>query len=104
MTYLEKFRSSKLNASLQRFLRVLQFLSPVISLALFASRLAKIYRLQHRLSHSNGAVAGILAAAILYTLAAMILQFLLKHGGPKILRWLFVIPLGITRSHPNDMR
>lgn len=91
MTYLEKFRSSKANSMLQRILRVFQFLSPVISLGLFASRLAKIARLQHRLSASNGAVAGILAAAIVYTFFVALLTFCLKHGGPKPLRWLLIL-------------
>ncbi|KAK4565745.1 hypothetical protein LTR86_003594 [Recurvomyces mirabilis] len=91
MTYLEKFRSSKANAALQKVLRVIQFLSPVISLGLFASRIAKIVRLGTQITHSNGAVLGILAAAVAYTLLAMILQFVVKHGGPKIFRWLMML-------------
>ncbi|TKA70345.1 hypothetical protein B0A55_07418 [Friedmanniomyces simplex] len=74
-----------------RILRVFQFLSPVISLGLFSSRLSKIARLSQRISKSNGAVEGILAAAVAYTLAVMLLTFLLKHGGPKPLRWLLML-------------
>ncbi|KAK5136368.1 hypothetical protein LTR08_003494 [Meristemomyces frigidus] len=90
MTYLQKFRSSKLNLWLQRVLRVLEFLSPVISLGFFASRLYKIHQLQHRLSTSNGAVAGILAAAIVYSLAALLVSLCIK-AGPKWLRWLLMV-------------
>ena len=90
MTYLERFRSSAINLWIQRFLRVLEFLSPVISLGFFASRLYKIHKLQQRLSTSNGAVAGILAAAILYSLCAMLISFCVK-GGPKWLRWLLMV-------------
>lgn len=91
MGLMTKFRSSKANLWWQRLLRVLQFLSPVISLGFFASRLYKIHRLQMQLSHSNGAVAGILAAAIIYSFIAMILSCLLKQGGPTPLRWMLVV-------------
>ncbi|ORY03033.1 hypothetical protein BCR34DRAFT_617886 [Clohesyomyces aquaticus] len=77
--------------------RVFQFLSAVISLGLFSFRLYKIYRLTNsvralrNISNGNGAVEGILAAAVLYTLIAMIMGLLLKGGGPKWLRWLWVV-------------
>lgn len=77
--------------------RVFQFLSAVISLGIFSSRLYKIYRLVNSIKTSVGvnrafgAVEGILAAAVLYTLLAMIMTFLLKGGGPKWLRWLWVL-------------
>ncbi|KAF2771307.1 hypothetical protein EJ03DRAFT_268790, partial [Teratosphaeria nubilosa] len=77
---------------LQRLLRILQFLSPLISLALFSSRLAKITRLTHRATKSQGAVEGILVAAVAYTLAVMILQFCIKRGAfPRLLRWIVMI-------------
>ena len=41
-------------------------------------------------SASNGAVEGILAAAVAYTLISMLLKFLLKSGGPKWLRLLWI--------------
>jgi cobalamin biosynthesis protein CobD/CbiB len=82
----ERFRESRANLLLQRILRFLQFISPIISIGLFASRLVKIVKQGGRLTTSNGAVAGILAAAILYTLIAMLLSCLLEHK-PKLIRW-----------------
>ena len=79
------------NHTFQRILRVLQFLSAIISLGLFSARLYKILRLAHRASTSNGAVEGILTAAVLYTLISMILRFILKSGGPKWLRWVWIL-------------
>ncbi|PBP28152.1 hypothetical protein BUE80_DR001053 [Diplocarpon rosae] len=75
----------------QRLLRVFQFLSAFISLILFSVRLRKIMTLTHRASTSNGAVEGILAAAVLYTLIAMALRFLIKGTGSNGLRFLFII-------------
>lgn len=79
------------NHLLQKILRVFQFLSSVISLGLFSARLYKIYRTVQRASASNGAVEGILAAAVAYTLISMIMKFVLKAGGPKWLRWVWII-------------
>ncbi|KAI6712524.1 hypothetical protein PZA11_003432 [Diplocarpon coronariae] len=76
---------------LQRLLRVFQFLSAFISLILFSVRLRKIITLSHHASTSNGAVEGILAAAVLYTLIAMVLRFLIKGTGSNVLRFLFII-------------
>lgn len=75
----------------QHLLRVLQFLSAAISLILFSIRLAKIMRLVHKASRSNGAVEGIIAAAVLYTLIAMALRLGLKAGGGNLLRILLII-------------
>jgi len=80
-----------------RFTRVLQFLSAVISLGIFSSRVYKVYRLvnsikaQHGINGSYGAVEGILAAAVLYTIIATLLMCLLRGGGPTWLRWLWVL-------------
>lgn len=80
-----------------RFTRVLQFLSAIISLAIFSSRFYKVYRLvntiktQRGVDGAYGAVEGILAAAVLYTILATLLQCCLRGGGPKILRWLLVL-------------
>jgi hypothetical protein len=87
----ERFRESRANLWFQRILRFIQFVSPVISIGLFASRLVKIVQKdptegRGRLTTSNGAVVGILAAAILYTLIAMILSCALEHK-PKLIRW-----------------
>ncbi|KAK0634487.1 hypothetical protein B0T17DRAFT_7756 [Bombardia bombarda] len=80
-----------------RLLRVLQFLSAVISLGIFSSRVVKVIRLvnsiktRRGINGEMGAVEGILAAAVLYTLIAMAMSFLLKGGGPRWLRWLWVL-------------
>ena len=91
MKFMQKFRESKANHILQRVLRVFQFLSSLISLALFSSRIAKIARLTRLISKANGAVEGILGAAVLYTLIVMLLTFLIKRGAPKFLRWLLML-------------
>ncbi|KAI0137078.1 hypothetical protein BJ170DRAFT_43145 [Xylariales sp. AK1849] len=91
MSYLQKFRSSRSNYWFQRILRIFQFLSSIISLGLFSSRLAKIIRLTRVASKSNGAVEGILAAAVLYTLVVMLLSFCLKRGASTPIRWLLVV-------------
>jgi len=87
----ERFRESRFNLWFQRILRFVQFVSPVISIGLFASRLVKIVQQdptegRGRLTASNGAVVGILAAAILYTLIAMLLGCFLERK-PKLIRW-----------------
>jgi hypothetical protein len=80
-----------------RFTRVLQFLSAVISLGIFSSRLYKVYRLvnsvktQRGVSGAFGAVEGILAAAVLYTILATLIQCIVKARGPRWLRWLWVL-------------
>jgi len=71
--------------------------SATVSLGVFSSRVYKVYRLinsikVHRgLSTAYGAVEGILAAAVLYTLLAVLISFLVKGGGPRWLRWLWVL-------------
>jgi hypothetical protein len=79
-----------------RFTRVLQFLSAIISLGIFSSRVYKVYRLvnsvkaQRGINGSTGAVEGILVAAVLYTIATL-LMCMLRGGGPTWLRWLWVL-------------
>jgi len=85
------YQRIRANHTIQKILRVLQFLSATISLGLFSSRLYKIIRLVRRASASNGAVEGILAAAVAYTLISMLLKFCLKNGGPKLLRLLWIV-------------
>ncbi|KAK0702263.1 hypothetical protein B0H67DRAFT_688017 [Lasiosphaeris hirsuta] len=93
----ERFKHSAVYRWLLRITRVFQFLSSVISLGIFSSRLAKVYRLinsiktRRGVNRSYGAVEGILAAAVLYTIIAMLTSMLLKGGGRKWLRWLWVI-------------
>jgi len=84
-------RSSGIHKLFQDILRALQFLSATTSLILFSLRIAKIIRLVHRASRSNGAVEGILAAAVLYTLVAMALQCLLRAGDGNSLRILLFV-------------
>ena len=82
-----------------RFTRVLQFLSAVISLGIFSSRMYKVYRLVNSIktrrgvNGSYGAVEGILAAAVLYTLIATLLGCIKKSSNPggRALRWLWVL-------------
>lgn len=93
----EKLKHSALYRTLLRLTRVLQFLSAVISLGIFSSRLYKVYRLVNSIktslgvSRAFGAVEGILAAAVLYTLITVLMTFIMKGGGPKWLRWLWVL-------------
>jgi hypothetical protein len=93
----ERLRHTALYRWWLRFTRLLQFLSAVISLAIFSSRIYKVYRLvnsfkaQRGLDHGSGAVEGILAAAVLYTMITIILTCLTKGGGPTWLRWLWVL-------------
>lgn len=93
----ESLKHSALYRWFLRLTRVLQFLSATISLGVFSSRAYKVYRLvnafkaRRGLSHSYGAVEGILAAAVLYTLITLIMTCIMKNRAPKWLRWLWVI-------------
>lgn len=88
-SFFNKIRASDI---FQRFMRVLQFLSSVISLILFSVRISKVHRLIGRTSAASGAVEGILAAAVLYTLATMLLKFIARNRGSSsnMLTWLLV--------------
>ncbi|OJD29671.1 uncharacterized protein BKCO1_7500010 [Diplodia corticola] len=93
----ERFKHGAFYRWFLRFTRLLQFLSAVISLGIFSSRVYKVYRLtnaikrRHGINHSFGAVEGILAAAVLYTLISTLLGCILKGRGAKWLRWLWVL-------------
>jgi hypothetical protein len=93
----DRLKHSALYRWVLRLTRVLQFISAIVSLGIFSARLRKVYRLVNTIktrqgvNSAYGAVEGILAAAVLYTLLAMLLTFLLKRGGPRWLRWLFVL-------------
>lgn len=93
----EKLKHSALYRWFLRFTRVLQFLSSIISLGIFSKRVYKVYRLvntieqRHGVNHSYGAVEGILAAAVLYTLISMLLSLILRGRGSKWLRRLWVL-------------
>ncbi|KAI1267015.1 hypothetical protein F5Y18DRAFT_354339 [Xylariaceae sp. FL1019] len=91
-SYLQGWRSSAMNRWGQRLLRVLQFLASTIALGFFCARLAKIANYTQRAYNTaDGAVEGILAAAVTYNLLAMFLSFLLYDGGPNTLRWLLTL-------------
>lgn len=93
----DKLKHSALYRWWLRFTRILQFLSAVISLGIFSSRVYKVYRLvnsfktQRGIPASMGAVEGILAAAVLYTVITTILMLILRGRGPTWLRWLYVL-------------
>jgi len=80
-----------------RLVRTLQLASSSASLAIFSSRVYKIYRLVNSIkirrgvNAATGAVEGILAAAVLYTLFATLMSLSLKGRGPRWLRWLWVL-------------
>lgn len=84
---------------LLRFTRLLQFISSVVSLGVFSSRVYKVYRLvnsvktRRGVNSSIGAVEGILAAAVLYTLITILLSCIKKSANPggRKLRWIWVL-------------
>ncbi|KAL1649768.1 hypothetical protein SLS61_006145 [Didymella pomorum] len=94
-----RLRNTAFYRILLRLTRVLQFISSVVSLGIFSQRLYKVYRLVNSIktrrgvNGSYGAVEGILAAAVLYTLITTIFGLVKKSANPggKALRWLWVL-------------
>jgi len=92
-----KLQHSPLYRWILRLARVLQLGSATASLAIFTSRFYKVYRLFNSIKTSRGvsgfygAVEGILAAAVLYTILATLMSLALKGGGARWLRWLWVL-------------
>lgn len=92
-------RTSAIYRLILRLIRILQFLSAVISLGLFSRRLAKVNNLVNRIKTRRGvngafgAVEGILAAATLYTLITMLLTLIKRSAntGGRMLRWIWVL-------------
>lgn len=84
---------------LLRLTRLLQLVSAVVSLGIFSQRLYKVYRLVNSIktrrgvNGAYGAVEGILAAAVLYTLITTLLSCIKKSSNPggRMLRWLWVL-------------
>ena len=82
-----------------RFTRFLQFVSSVVSLGIFSQRMYKVYRLVNSIktrrgvNGAYGAVEGILAAAVLYTLITTLFGCIKKSANPggRKLRWLWVL-------------
>lgn len=92
MGFMDSIKQSKLYRAWLKILRVLQLLSAAISLGIFSGRVYKVLKLYKRINAASGAVEGILAAAVAYTILATILQLCLRRAGShKIIRWLFIV-------------
>lgn len=79
------------NKTFQSVCRIMQMLSCTISLILFAIRLHRLAgHVVDLITASNGAVMGILAAAVVYSIAGIIIRMALKNGGPLYLRFVWV--------------
>lgn len=95
----DKLKNTSFYRWLLRLTRVLQFISSVVSLGIFSQRLYKVYRLvnsvktRRGVNGAYGAVEGILAAAVLYTLITMLFSCIKKSANPggRVLRWLWVL-------------
>jgi hypothetical protein len=95
----DKLKGGTFYRMLLRATRVLQFLSSVISLGIFSQRLYKVYRLVNSIktrrgvNGAYGAVEGILAAAVLYTLISTLFGCIKKSANPggRTLRWIWVL-------------
>ncbi|KAI0397803.1 hypothetical protein F5Y17DRAFT_413610 [Xylariaceae sp. FL0594] len=82
-----------------RFIRIIQFLASIVSLALFS----QYYRAHLELTPDVSAsadqpfrvVEGILVASVVYTLLGILLTAALRENGPVVLRWLW----GSDRYH-----
>jgi hypothetical protein len=66
------------------FLRTFQLLSALTSLILFSLRIRKIINLYGQASKSNGAVEGILSAAVAYALITMLMKFCMKRASSSL--------------------
>ncbi|KAI4697882.1 uncharacterized protein J4E84_001016 [Alternaria hordeiaustralica] len=95
----DKLKNTSFYRWFLRFTRLLQFISSVVSLGIFSQRLYKVYRLVNSvktyrgINGSYGAVEGILAAAVLYTLITILLSCIKKSANPggRVLRWIWVL-------------
>ncbi|OLN85091.1 hypothetical protein CCHL11_06278 [Colletotrichum chlorophyti] len=96
----ERLRHTALYRWFLRLTRFLQLVSSAVSLGIFSQRLYKVYRLVNSIktrrgvNGSYGAVEGILAAAVLYTLLTTLFGCLKRSsspGGARWLRWLWVL-------------
>jgi hypothetical protein len=95
----ESLKNTAFYRWLLRFTRFLQFVSSVISLGIFSQRFYKVYRLVNSIktrrgvNGAYGAVEGILAAAVLYTLITILLSCIKKSANPggRTLRWIWVL-------------
>lgn len=95
----DKLKGTAFYRWLLRLTRLLQFISAVVSLGIFSQRLYKVYRLvnsvkaRRGVNGAYGAVEGILAAAVLYTLINILFSCIKKSANPggRKLRWLWVL-------------
>ncbi|KAB2106015.1 hypothetical protein AG0111_0g6237 [Alternaria gaisen] len=95
----DKLKNTSFYRWLLRLTRVLQLVSSAVSLGIFSQRLYKVYRLvnsvktRRGVNGAYGAVEGILAAAVLYTLMTMLLSCIKKSANPggRTLRWIWVL-------------
>ncbi|KAH8645005.1 hypothetical protein IG631_02469 [Alternaria alternata] len=95
----DKLKNTSFYRWLLRLTRVLQLVSSAVSLGIFSQRLYKVYRLvnsvktRRGVNGAYGAVEGILAAAVLYTLITMLLSCIKKSANPggRTLRWIWVL-------------
>ncbi|KAF1946435.1 hypothetical protein EJ02DRAFT_336136 [Clathrospora elynae] len=95
----DKLKNAFFYRWLLRFTRWLQLISSVVSLGIFSSRFYKVYRLVNSIktrrgvNSAYGAVEGILAAAVLYTLISTLLGCIKKSSNPggRTLRWIWVL-------------
>lgn len=91
MAFLDSFRHSKFYPTFLRVLRFLQLASALSSLVVFSIRVRKILQLYKNLNTATGAVEGILAAAVAYTILTTAITFCLKSSrAPSFLRWLLI--------------
>ncbi len=69
-------------------IRLAQFLSAIIGLAMFAAYLASLIG---AISHANGASIGILSAAVVYTIISTLIICLVPYGSiiVKVALWIF---------------
>jgi hypothetical protein len=95
----DSLKGGKFYRMFLRFTRFLQFVSSVVSLGIFSQRFYKVYRLVNSIktrrgvNGAYGAVEGILAAAVLYTLISTLLGCIKKSANPggRTLRWIWVL-------------
>lgn len=91
MAFLDSIRRSRFYPLFLRLTRLFQLLSALASLVVFSIRVRKLYNLYESLSTATGAIEGILAAAVAYTISVTALTFVSKRtGASAFVRWLLI--------------
>lgn len=72
----------------QRALRVLQMISAIVSMIVYSIRVNRASAGTNFLTHAQGAVLGILVAAVFYTICVVITTFLVKGFFTQTSNWL----------------